>query len=183
MSATLYALVVLQGSTLSFSPGYPTLQECTAVYQGPYVRCFPHDPQGTTWSAFFKIEDGAVRAMTRIPNEAECQRVLSSMKAGTPTACRQLDQPYPCAVQCRIEIAPTPPAPPPPTPKPDSFGEVSVGPSKLAEKDTPVIEPYLPEPKPRVRTAQRRVRYAQQQFDPIGAIVSLVTAPFAPRDW
>ena len=45
------------------------------------------------------------------------------------------------------------------------------------------IEATLPEvARPKVRTAQRRVRYAQQ-FDPIGAIVSLVTAPFAPRDW
>jgi hypothetical protein len=47
----------------------------------------------------------------------------------------------------------------------------------------PRIEATPPEvARPKVRTAQRRVRYAQQ-FDPIGAIVSLVTAPFARGDW
>ena len=34
MSATLYALVVLQGTTLSFSPGYTTAAECLAAIQG-----------------------------------------------------------------------------------------------------------------------------------------------------
>ena len=34
MSATLYALVVLQGTTLTFSPGYTTAAECHAAVQG-----------------------------------------------------------------------------------------------------------------------------------------------------
>jgi hypothetical protein len=35
MSATLYALVVLQGTTLTFSPGYTTAAECLQQYKGP----------------------------------------------------------------------------------------------------------------------------------------------------
>ena len=54
MSATLYALVVLQGTTLTFSPGYTTAAECLQQYKGPYVSCFPYDPERTTWTAFFK---------------------------------------------------------------------------------------------------------------------------------
>jgi hypothetical protein len=50
------------------------------------------------------------------------------------------------------------------------------------EKITGLDPEVKPEPK-KVRTARKRVRYAQQQFDPIGAIVGLVTAPFARTDW
>jgi hypothetical protein len=229
MSATLFALVALQGSVPSFSPGYPSLQECQAVYQGPYVTCFPYDPDGRTWTAFFRIQDGTVRAVTRIPNEAECQRIVGNMRDDTPRACRQLDQPYHCTSLCRVEIAPmqppaptgtipSPPAPPmPPAPKSDqlpsdtkpdplsyneiqerngksytrlvttaekhdSFADVSVGPSRLQPADIPTIAP-LP-PKRRVIVQQRRQQFAYaKQFDPIGAIVSLVTAPFATSDW
>ena len=35
MSASLYALVMLQGTTLSFSPGYASPTECYSVYKGP----------------------------------------------------------------------------------------------------------------------------------------------------
>ena len=35
MSATLYALVVLQGTSLTFSPGYTTAAECLQQYKGP----------------------------------------------------------------------------------------------------------------------------------------------------
>ena len=45
MSATLYALVVLQGTTLNFSPGYTTAAECLQQYKGPYVACFAYDPE------------------------------------------------------------------------------------------------------------------------------------------
>ena len=38
MSATLYALVVLQGANgLTFSPGYTTAAECMQQYKGPNV--------------------------------------------------------------------------------------------------------------------------------------------------
>ena len=40
MSATLYALVVLQGTSLTFSPGYTTAAECMQQYKGPNVTCF-----------------------------------------------------------------------------------------------------------------------------------------------
>ena len=37
MSTTLFVLVVLQGTTLTFSPGYTTAAECLQQYKGPYV--------------------------------------------------------------------------------------------------------------------------------------------------
>jgi hypothetical protein len=52
MSATLYALVMLQGTTLSFSPGYASPTECYSVYKGPFVSCFTYNPDGRSWSAF-----------------------------------------------------------------------------------------------------------------------------------
>ena len=46
MSATLYALVVLQGTNgLTFSPGYTTAAECLQQYKGPNVACFAYDPE------------------------------------------------------------------------------------------------------------------------------------------
>jgi hypothetical protein len=57
----------------------------------------------------------------------------------------------------------------------NSFVDVAVGPSELRPEDAPVIEPRAIQPK---RIAQKRQH--QQQFDPIGATVSL----FTPRaDW
>ena len=55
MSATLYALVVLQGTSgLAFEPGYTSTEQCLSVYRGPYVSCFQYDPEGVTWTAFFQ---------------------------------------------------------------------------------------------------------------------------------
>ena len=43
MSQILYALVVLQGTALSFSPGYTSASECLQQYKGPNVACFAYD--------------------------------------------------------------------------------------------------------------------------------------------
>jgi hypothetical protein len=57
----------------------------------------------------------------------------------------------------------------------NSFVDVAVGPSELRPEDAPVIEPRAIQPK---KIAQKRQH--QQQFDPIGVLVSL----FTPRaDW
>ena len=40
MSATLYALVVLQGTTLTFSPGYTTAAECLQQIRGRTLVAF-----------------------------------------------------------------------------------------------------------------------------------------------
>src|SRR5580704_10497210 len=80
MSQVLYALVILQGSSgLTFSPGYATAAECMQKYKGPNVACFNYDPEGTSWTAFFKLPDGAFRG-------------------DIPAACRQLAQPDICNV-------------------------------------------------------------------------------------
>jgi hypothetical protein len=119
MSATLYVLVVLQGTTLSFSPGYTTAAECMQQYKGPNVACFNYDPEGTSWTAFFKLPDGAFRVVRRIPNEGECQRYIGAFKSDVPTACRQLAMPTTCSAACRPAEPPSPQPPPAAKPDPD----------------------------------------------------------------
>ena len=63
MSQILYALVVLQGTSLSFSPGYTTAAECLQQYKGPNVACFAYDPNLSTWTAFFKFPEGGFRTV------------------------------------------------------------------------------------------------------------------------
>ena len=70
MSSTLFALVVLQGTTLNFSPGYTTAAECLQQYKGPYVSCFPYDPERTTWTAFFKTPGSGFGSIWNFPNES-----------------------------------------------------------------------------------------------------------------
>ena len=129
MSATLYALVILQGTTLTFEPGYPTAAECTQQYKGGYVSCFAYDPNLSTWTAFFKLPEGGFRTVGKIVSEDECTRYIGAFKDGIPTACRQLAMPVTCNVAC---VAPMPPPPPAPPPKPPEV--------------TP--PPVPPEPKP-----------------------------------
>ena len=50
MSTTLYALVILQGTSLSFIPGYATAAECLQQYKGPNVACFAYDAGLSTLS-------------------------------------------------------------------------------------------------------------------------------------
>ena len=91
MSATLYVLVVLQGANgLTFSPGYTTAAECMQQYKGPNVACFNYDPEGASWTAFFKLPDGGFRVVRRIPNEGECRRYIDAFRSDIPAACRQL---------------------------------------------------------------------------------------------
>ena len=64
-------LVVLQGANgLTFSPGYTTAAECMQQYKGPNVACFNYDPEGVSWTAFFKLPDGAFRVVRRFPTKA-----------------------------------------------------------------------------------------------------------------
>jgi hypothetical protein len=116
MSTTLFVLVVLQGANgLTFSPGYTTAAECMQQYKGPNVACFNYDPEGTSWTAFFKLPDGAFRVVRKIPNEGECRRYIDAFRSDIPAACRQLAQPDTCNVAC---IKPLEPTPPPPAAKP-----------------------------------------------------------------
>jgi hypothetical protein len=119
MSTTLYVLVVLQGTTLTFSPGYVSKEECLAQYKGPYIGCFAYDPAPGSWTAFFRLADGSLRTVGHIYSEAECQRYIGAFKSDVPAACRQLAMPITCSVSCRpaepfpAPTAPTqPPAPP-----------------------------------------------------------------------
>jgi hypothetical protein len=200
MSATLFALVVLQGTSLTFSPGYQSAQECQAVYQGPNVTCYAYDPSGTTWTGFFRMPDGEIKAFGRMRDEAECKRVLNTLAGGTPTACRQLAMvvPSPCGLStCPVappagpcvcdpkrpqpgELAPQPPAVKPDTEDNQPPPNVWLPPqSTFAAFDRPI--PATAEkvaPKQLANVQQQRRRH-QPQFDPFSALVSL----FTPRDY
>jgi hypothetical protein len=124
MSATLFAIVLLQGTSLSFSPGYTSAKECLQQYKGPFVSCFAYDPDATTWTAFFKLPDGGFRTVGRINSEDECKRYIGAFRDDVPAACRQLAIPNACSVACRAADPPLPPPPavkpqPDPAPKPD----------------------------------------------------------------
>jgi hypothetical protein len=120
MSATLFAIVVLQGTSLSFSPGYTSAKECLQQYKGPFVSCFAYDPDATTWTAFFKLPDGGFRTVGRITSEDECKRYIGAFRDDVPAACRQLALPNTCNVACVKTIEPpSPPPPPPPAAKPE----------------------------------------------------------------
>ena len=129
MSQVLYALVVLQGTTLNLSPGYTTAAECLQQYKGPYVSCFAYDPNLSTWTAFFKLPEGGFRTVGKIASEDECRRYIGAFKDGIPTACRQLAQPVTCNVAC---VAPMPPKPDlPGTLAPDPKPPVTPDPASL----------------------------------------------------
>ena len=100
MPTTLFVLVVLQGTGLSFSPGYTSAAECLQQYKGPYVSCFAYDPNLSTWTAFFKLPEGGFRTVGKIASEDECKRYIGAFKDGIPTACRQLAMPVTCNVAC-----------------------------------------------------------------------------------
>ena len=125
MSATLYALVVLQGTTLTFSPGYTTAAECLQQYKGPYVSGFPYDPERTTWTAFFKTPGSGFGSIWNFPNESVCQSYVGALRPDVPAACRQLARSESCPVSCVAPVqspAPTgsiPPKPPEVTPPPE----------------------------------------------------------------
>ena len=125
MSSTLFALVVLQGTTLNFSPGYTTATECMQQYKGPYVACFAYDPNLTTWTAFFRLPEGGFRTVGKIASEDECKRYIGAFKDGIPTACRQLAMPVTCNVACVAPVQPPAPTGSIPNPVPSKPPEVT----------------------------------------------------------
>jgi hypothetical protein len=118
MSTTLYALVILQGASLTFSPGYTTAAECLQQYKGPNVACFAYDAGLSTWTAFFKLPEGGFRTVGKISSEDECKRYIGAFKDGIPTACRQLAMPVTCNVACVAPVPAPPPAAKPVQPDP-----------------------------------------------------------------
>ena len=234
MSATLYALVVLQGTTLTFSPGYTTAAECLQQYKGPYVSCFPYDPERTTWTAFFKTPGSGFGSIWNFPNESVCQSYVGALRPDVPAACRQLARPESCPVSCVAPVQPpaptgsippkppevTPPPEPDPKPdpasietkpsdiqvggkqytrvagltwverestKPDSFADVSVGPTELQSKDRPSLPPKIAEKK-RVAVVASVHGYNHAP-EPLQAFIDTVMLPFdflsypGRRDW
>jgi hypothetical protein len=141
MSATLYALVVLQGSSLTFAPGYTSAAECLQQYKGPNVACFAYDGAGTTWTAFFKLPNGGFRNVGKIVSEDECKRYIGAFKDDIPAACRQLATPTICNVACVAPVQPPAPTGSIPNPVPSKPPEVTPqavppDPASLAPTDT-----------------------------------------------
>ena len=89
MSATLYALVIWQGTSgLAFQPGDTSKEECQAVYQGPHIIC---------WQYINALKSEAYGACRQLAHPEPC-----------PVACRAPEPPAP--------TPPPPPAAPPPPP-------------------------------------------------------------------
>src|SRR5580693_2195177 len=135
MSTTLFVLVVLQGTTLSFSPGYTTAAECQQQYKGPKVACFAYDAGLSTWTAFFKLSEGGFRTVGKIASEDECKRYIGAFKDGIPTACRQLAMPVTCNVAC---VAPVPAPPPAAKPVEPDLTPAPPDPASIAPSDIQV---------------------------------------------
>ena len=200
MSSTLFALVILQGTSLTFSPGYTTAAECMQQYKGPYISCFAYDPEGTSWTAFFKLPNGGFRTVGRISSEDECRRYIGALKDDIPAACRQLAIPNSCNVACIAPVPPPTTVPPDPasmTPeraKPP-VNDIQVNGGRYVRLATlfwaplppePTFASFVPQPialaappkadneppKQKQRTAVHR---RPQQFDPLQALVSLFT--------
>jgi hypothetical protein len=141
MSSTLFALVILQGTTLNFSPGYTTAAECLQQYKGPYVSCFPYDPERTTWTAFFKTPGSGFGSIWNFPNESVCQSYVGALRPDVPAACRQLARPESCPVSCVAPVQPPAPTGSIPNPVPSKPPEVTPqavppDPASLAPTDT-----------------------------------------------
>src|ERR1700722_12315533 len=85
MSTTtiLFALVILQGSSCEVQPGYPNQAACQAAFRGPYVGCYPYDPSGQKWGAFFHLR-GSIKFVQRLPNSNECELYLSAFQPEIP---------------------------------------------------------------------------------------------------
>src|SRR4029077_2282374 len=99
--------------------------------KGPYVSCFPYDPERTTWTAFFKTPGSGFGSIWNFPNESVCQSYVGALRPDVPAACRQLARPESCPVSCVAPVQPPAPTrsipqkppevtpPPEPDPKPD----------------------------------------------------------------
>ena len=109
MSTTLFALVILQGTTFTFAPGYTSAAACREPYRGPNVICFEYDPAGVTWTAFLKTPGSGFGTVWRFPNESICQNYIAALRSDVPSACRQLARPEPCPVSCVAPVQPPPP--------------------------------------------------------------------------
>ena len=104
MSATLYALVVLQGTALNSSPGYTTAAECLAVYkEAPPLLASRQDPGPQQHGRrSLNFPGGGFRRVYGINSEDECKRYIDAFRDGVPTACRQLAMPSGCSAACRL---------------------------------------------------------------------------------
>ena len=84
MSATLYALVVLQGTGLSFSPGYTSAAECLQQYKGPYVSCFAYDPSLSTWTASLNFRRAGSGQLARLPARTSATDTSVHLRTASP---------------------------------------------------------------------------------------------------
>jgi hypothetical protein len=127
-------------------------------------------------------------------NESHCMLVRGKMANPEKYVCQVYRGPKETAWVFKTgqgaEGDPIAPAPTPEhdgsiAPSKNSFGDVAVGPSKLAERDIPTIDPYTPPPKEKARRVAQgravaplhRPASARATYDanPFAIIASLVT--------
>ena len=94
----LWALIALANSSITVDPGYATKAECSRAFKGGTATCISYDPDGSTWMMMFyrPTARGSIKLVRRIPDGAECQNYLGTLKPDVPAVCKQLDVPIDC---------------------------------------------------------------------------------------
>ena len=94
MAQVLYALVVLQGTTLNLSPGYTSVAECTQQYKGPYVSCFAYDPNSAPGRRLLNFRRAGSGPSARLPARTSGASI-GAFKDGIPTVAGSRLCPHP----------------------------------------------------------------------------------------
>ena len=118
MSATLLCARRPAGGQRShFQPRLHHRSGVHAAIQGAAtLLASTYDPEGASWTAFFKLPDGGFRVVRRIPNEGECRRYIDAFRTISRLPAGSWLRPPPPA---RNVAAWRPRQSLPPAPKPD----------------------------------------------------------------
>ena len=120
MSATLYVLVVLQGTTVSLSaPATPPQRSAYSSTRGRTLLASRMTQASAPGQRSLSFRKAALGQLARLASEDECKRYIGAFKDGIPTACRQLAMPVSCSVACVAPVPAPPPAAKPVEPRPD----------------------------------------------------------------
>ena len=97
-NTVLWALIALANGSITVNSGYATKAECSQAFKGGTATCISYNPDGPTWMMMFyrPTARGSIKLMRRIPDEAECQNYLGTLKPDVPAVCKQLDVPIDC---------------------------------------------------------------------------------------
>ena len=97
-NTVLWALIALANGSITVNSGYASKAECSQAFKGGTATCISYNPDGSTWMMMFyrPTARGSIKLVRRIPDEAECQNYLGTLKPGVPAVCKRLDVPIDC---------------------------------------------------------------------------------------